>query len=397
MTAALFERCIKNSLRSRRFQSFRSFKLCGIQIAGKASQLLFADLILESENAMLDGKLRIAPTCYHMLHQVPVMTAHEMNFFYDEGLVTPHGTLGYEILSDSMVPFGLEKLGIAQAMKEKSIDIALDVQSRTVFYQRARGADLYILCGWRNQHTNVWVAPPHIRTLQELKGKRVGISDFNSIRHWAIQIQLKKAGLDLERDIEWVRLGVNARFHVEAIRGGKVECAPVPPWSAEDLKKEGCNALVSPADQYPDGRPERIIAATGRILEERPDLVKSFLRGIIRSYWFIRDMPKNYEYVNNLEKRLRLKSADPEERVVTHLRSPRDLEAMPFPLNGRATGFEDMLKEEERLGELNYEVPPIKDVAAQDLVDEAYKELRGRKELAEEYERVSQVEKRWGY
>ena len=72
---------------------------------------------------------------------------------------------------------------------------------------------------------------------------------------------------------------------------------------------------------------------------------------------------RTYEYVNNLEKRLRLKSPDPEERVVTHLRAPRDLEAMPFPLNGRATGFEDMLKEEERLGELNYEVPPIKEVA----------------------------------
>ena len=51
----------------------------------------------------------------------------------------------------------LEKLGISQAMKEKSVDIALDVQSRTVFYQRARGADLYIIAGWRNQHTNVWV------------------------------------------------------------------------------------------------------------------------------------------------------------------------------------------------------------------------------------------------
>ncbi len=45
---------------------------------------------------------------------------------------------------------------------------------------------------------------------------------------------------------------------------------------------------------------------------------------------------------------------------------------MPFPLNGRATGFEDMLKEEERLGELNYDVPAINDVVAQDLVDEAY-------------------------
>ena len=59
--------------------------------------------------------------------------------------VTPTDRSGYEILTDSMVPFGLEKLGISQAMKEKSVDIALDVQSRTVFYQRARGADLYII------------------------------------------------------------------------------------------------------------------------------------------------------------------------------------------------------------------------------------------------------------
>ena len=90
---------------------------------------------------MLDGKLRIAPTCYHMLHQVPVRAAHEMNFFYDEGLKTAHGSLAYELLTDSMVPFGLEKLGISQAMKEKSVDIALDVQSRTVFYQRINAGE----------------------------------------------------------------------------------------------------------------------------------------------------------------------------------------------------------------------------------------------------------------
>ena len=231
-----------------------------------------------------------------------------------------------------------------------------------------------------------------------MKGKRVGISDFNSIRHWAIQIQLKKAGLNLERDVEWVRIGVNSKLHMDAIRSGRVECAPVPPWYAEDLLKEGCNSLVSPADQYPDGRPERIIAATGRILEERPDLVKSFLKGMIRSYWFVRDMPKNYEYITNLEKRLRLVSPDPEERIVTHgPRTERDLEAMPFPLDGRATGFEDMLKEEERLGELNYEVPPIKEVVAQDLVAEAFKELRARKELDAEYQPVSKAAERWGY
>jgi hypothetical protein len=70
---------------------------------------------------------------------------------------------------------------------------------------------------------------------------------------------------------------------------------------------------------------------------------------------------------------------------------------MPFPIHGRATGFEDMLKEEERLGDLNYNVPAISEVCAQDLVTEAYQELLSRKELEPEHQRVSAVAQRWGY
>ena len=63
---------------------------------------------------MLYGKLRIAPTCYHVFHLMQVMSAHEMNFFYEEGLRDGGGSLAYEILRESIVPFGLEKLGISQ-------------------------------------------------------------------------------------------------------------------------------------------------------------------------------------------------------------------------------------------------------------------------------------------
>lgn len=346
---------------------------------------------------MLHGKLRIAPTCYHTLHIVPVMVAYEMNFFHEEGLNTEDGSAAYDILRNSMVPFGLEKLGISQAIKEKSIDIALDVQSRTVFFQRARGADLYIIAGWRNQGTGVIVGAPEITSLQKLKGKRVGISDYNSIRHWALQIQLSKAGLDLERDVEWVRIGPSRERHVNALKNGTVECAPLSTWDAEELRTAGFNLLVKPADQYPAGRPERIIAATGRILEERPDLVKSFLRGLIRSYWFVRDMPKNFEYLRRLYKRLLIESVDPEERERLTWSTPLDLEAMPFPIDGLATGFEDMLVEEEKLGNLDYDVPAVKDVCAQDLVEEAFKELRERKELEPEYQRVQAITGKWGY
>src|SRR5215510_11010342 len=347
---------------------------------------------------MLDGKLRIAPMCYHVLYMFPVMTAYEMNYFYDEGLKTTDGSLAYEIIRDPMVPFGLEKLGISQAMKEKSVDIALDVQSRTIFFQRSRGADIYVIAGWRNQHTAAWVGPPHIKSLKDLKGKRVGISDFNSLRHWGIQIQLRKAGLDIERDVEWVRIGVSEHLHEEALKAGKIECAPVSTRTGERLKKEGCNILVVPKDQYPNGFPQRIIAATGRILEERPDLVKSFLKGLIRSYWFVRDMPKNFEFLYNLDKRLRLTTPDPEERLHSANRyTPLGLERMPFPIDGLATGFEDMLREEELIGGLNFKVPAVEEVCAQDLVTEAFKELRQQKELDQEYQRVRAVAERCGY
>jgi hypothetical protein len=177
-----------------------------------------------------------------------------------------------------------------------------------------------------------------------------------------------------------------------------VECAPISTRAADLLKREGCNVLVVPKEQYPNGFPQRIIAATGRILEERPDLVKNFLKGLIHSYWFVRDMPKNFEYLYNLDKRLRTHSADPEERVHNPKRYTISfLESQPFPLDGLASGFEDMLREEKNIGGLEYDVPPISSVCAQDLVTEAYKELCQQPDVQEEYKRVQSIAERYGY
>jgi hypothetical protein len=108
-------------------------------------------------------------------------------------------------------------------------------------------------------------------------------------------------------------------------------------------------------------------------------------------------MPKNFEYLSQLYRRLLAESADPEEQERTTWGSPRDLEAMPFPIDGKATGFEQMLADEERIGGLDYNVPSVRDVCAQDLVEEAFKELRERKELEPEYQRVKAIADRWGY
>ncbi len=94
-----------------------------------------------------------------------------------------------------------------------------------------------------------------------------------------------------------------------------------------------------------------------------------------------------------------MESPDPEERKIKFAcDSPRHLEAMPFPIDGLPTGFEDLLKEEQAAGDLSYDnVPDTKDVCALDLAQEAFRELGQRGELTAEFERVSAVAQRLGY
>ena len=346
---------------------------------------------------MLRGKVRIAPACYHVLHLIPVMAAHEMNFFHEEGLRESNGFPAYEIIPGGLVPFGLEKLGLTQAMKEKSIDIALDIMPATVFFQRARGSDIYIIASWRNQRGSVVVSAPDIKSLQELKGRRIGVIEIGGGSHRTMKAMLRTVGLNPDRDVEWIGR-IFSPGNIDALKSGKVDCITLQISKAERLKKEGFNILADPKRLYPEGFPLRVIAATGRILETNPQFVKAFLKGMIRVYWFIRTQRENFSYLASLEKRLRFQSADPEESTTRFVMgSPESAEVQPFPIDGLATGFEAFLEEEKEAGELNYEVPPIREVCALDLVREAFQELMQREELKPEYERANAVVKRLGY
>ncbi len=346
---------------------------------------------------MWQDRLRIAPTCYHVLHLIPVMAAHEMNFFADEGLCKSDGSLAYDIVPGGLVPFGLEKLGLSQGMKEKAIDIALDVLAVTVFYQRLKlRADLHIVAGWRNQKTSVWVGASGVRSLRDLKGKRVGIIDHGDIIYKGLRPWLRESGLDPEKDVEWVR-GIYPTRGISALRSGKVDAMSVSPWEAEQARAEGYHILLEFKKKYPRGHPDRVIVATGAILKEHPDWVKAFLKGMLRAYWFIRDQPKNFEYIYQLEKRLRRQSPDPEENSARFASaSPRHLQYMPFPVDGLPSALDVILEEEHAAGEIDTLVDP-EEACQLDLMREAYQELIGRTDLKEEHERIKNLANQVGF
>lgn len=344
---------------------------------------------------MID-KVRMGPACYHVLHVLPPMVAHEMNFFVDEGLVDDSGRPAYEIVPGGLTPLGSEKQWLAAAMREKGISIAMDLKPSTIVYLNRRGAKLSIIAGWRNHQTNWVMGVPGVQSLADLRGRLVGLKDIGSIRHQALAYWLKEAGLDPQRDVRYVRGFSDGQ---SALRAGQVDAAFVPSNEGETMQGEGFTKLIDLSEQSPGGRPDRIIVATNEVIEQRPDWVKAFVKGMIRSYWFVRTVPENLRYLSNLERRMRHCSPSEEERVCPlSWASPADCEHMPFPLDGVATGFEAYMQECIDLGEVDREDAEWLERSLRlDIARGAFEELAGREQLQPELERAREVARRLGY
>jgi NitT/TauT family transport system substrate-binding protein len=338
----------------------------------------------------------IGPACYHVLHLIPPAVAHEMNFFVDEGLVDEDGQLAYQLVVDSHAPFMFEQLTLGQTMKERGIDVCMDVKPSTIAYMRKHGYDISIIAGWRNQQANGVVGTKNLKSLRDLAGKRIGVIDHTDILVTVLSYWLQEDGLDPNRDVTWVR-GVDPRRTPGALRRGEVDAGFVNSPEVEGIVGEGFNLLLDIKKQYPNGRPDRIIAATGRAIDERPEQIKSFIKGMIRAYWFVRKQPETIALIQNVERRLRRQSTDADEpRRMLSFGSAQHAEAMPFPYDGLPTGIEQYLHEAVSLGVLE-EAPPVEELCRLDLARAAFAELSQRDELQADLQRAKDVRARLGY
>ncbi len=341
--------------------------------------------------------LRIGPACYHALHLTVLTAAHEMNFLWDEGLRDEAGREHYDIVPHGLAPFGFEKTTLAQAMKDKEIHIATDVQPRTALYLSSQGEDCCVIAGWRNNRGRTLVAKREVETLKGLRGKRIGISDIGDNHHLLLTYWLREAGVEPEGDVQWVT-GIGPETRLASLVEGRIDAGLVThgrDHSAE-LQKAGLAVLQDFSSAYPNGRPDRVIVSSNRVVEERRDEVKAFLRAILRTYWFVRDV-RNFLYFQNLERRLRRQSPNHFEQVrPVHAKSLEWMEKhQAYPIDGLATGLEEYAKEMVALGDVKN--VNLERVLRQDVMREAFQELSARAEIKPELERAREVVQRIGY
>lgn len=345
---------------------------------------------------MANGKIRIATSHYHVGHAIAPMVAVERGFFAEERFDN------FELLLEGLVPAFVEKEALSVAMKERGIEIVLGARITSVLASNSRGEDLYIVSGWRFAPQVDVYARSGIKSFADLKGKKIGIRDTGGISQGIIQTELRKAGLDPERDVSWVRDRMfayhNTSEHVQALRDGRVDCVGSHPPFSGDLERMGCTVLLSPRALYPGGRPERVIAARSALIEEREEELSGFLRAILRAFWLMRDQPETFSYLADLERRLRVTSYDPDERVLRMFTSPDRLESMPLPIDGQvpAAGLKQIAEEIKGDGQIPEDFS-VERVLRDQAVKKAFEDLRSRKELEARWTRVTRIVEKHGY
>ena len=344
----------------------------------------------------LDQPILIANSNYHVGHQVAIFVAKEQEFFDEEGLKE------YEYDARGLIPGPLERDGLEMAMTNHGVDIATAVDVEAAIYQRSQGADIYIAGGWRYTPFLHWYGAKHVTDMSKLRGGRIGMREKEGLVQVFITDALRAAGVDPDKEVEWIYDPVfgyrNNPAHMEMLRSGKIEAITSQPPFSDQLEKEGYPMILDPNMVFPR-RPGKLTVATGQMIEKRADELRAYFRAIIRAFWFMRDV-KNFEYLRDLEKKLRKTNThnEHERGVVAIVTSPDRVESWALPIDGGIApeAVQRIADEMVKSGKLSRPMS-AKDILRDDAVKQAYREVSTPAELKTPFGIALAAQEKYGF
>ncbi|HJU60765.1 MAG TPA: ABC transporter substrate-binding protein [Candidatus Binatia bacterium] len=119
-------------------------------------------------------------------------------------------------------------------------------------------------------------ARPEIKTPEDLKGKKIGISRFGALSETAVAIFLERYGLKRGTDVAIIQLGGLPEI-VTAMEKGSLEAGFASPPNTSRAKRLGMRELFD-IDTLGIELQQTCITATTKYLRERRPVVKSFVQ-----------------------------------------------------------------------------------------------------------------------
>ena len=155
----------------------------------------------------------------------------------------------------------------------------------SLIFSLLNGNDLVIVGGVLNRPAFYLAANEKIGGIADLKGKRVGINQPRRMAGMVMLALLRKWGLDIERDLTLVDLGLNDKS-VDALRAGEIDAALLPPEKAFLVESEGLSLVADSLELDCHWVP---LTTTRRFLANNRELVKKIASIYVESIWHFKN------------------------------------------------------------------------------------------------------------
>jgi ABC-type nitrate/sulfonate/bicarbonate transport system substrate-binding protein len=139
------------------------------------------------------------------------------------------------------------------------------------------------------------VSQPGIKRMEQLAGKKLGISRIGSSTYYVARQMLQKGGVDPDK-IAYIQVGSNTT-RVSALTNGSLDASMLSLPTAPLLAQKGFNQLASPRDI--GQRPHGGLMVRSAKLEQDREQVRKMITALVDAMEYIaKDKTKVVEYVN---------------------------------------------------------------------------------------------------
>jgi NitT/TauT family transport system substrate-binding protein len=139
----------------------------------------------------------------------------------------------------------------------------------------AAGADLVLVGNMAPVYPYILYAQKSIKTLADLKGKKVGVSNKGGSSDIATRAALKANGLDPDKDVTIVAVGSHAN-RTAALLNGSIDAGVDDPPEDQELVKAGLNPLIDIAAQKLPAANTGIIVQRS-FLNANKDIIQAYI------------------------------------------------------------------------------------------------------------------------
>ncbi|MFI9628355.1 aliphatic sulfonate ABC transporter substrate-binding protein [Streptomyces sp. NPDC052042] len=201
--------------------------------------------------------------------------------------------LGGTLLRTSQFNAGPSEI---EALNADSIDIGFIGPSPSINgYTKSKGRSLRIIGGSASGGVKLVVDPKKIKTLDDLKGKKIATPQLGntqdvaflnwiSEKGWKVDAQSGKGNVSVVR--------TDNKVAPDAFRSGSIDGAWVPEPTASKLVAEGAKELLDESSLWPDNKfVITNIIVSQKFLSRHPDVVEAVLRGSVRTNEWINADP----------------------------------------------------------------------------------------------------------